>query len=163
MSGAATVEVPEAALSAADHVLGDAHAKLTLLEYGDYECPACIQAEPLMQHLVDTHGGRLRLVFRHFPLVEVHPNAELAAEAAEAAAAHQAIDLALLDINLAGPTDGVALAATLKARWGVPAMFLSGDVGTVARHADAAEALLLKPYGGRDVLDAMSRWTAARR
>lgn len=85
------------------------------------------------------------------------------AEAAEGAAAHQAIDLALLDINLAGPTDGVALAATLKARWGVPAMFLSGDVGTAARHADAAEALLLKPYGGRDVLDAMSRWTAARR
>jgi protein-disulfide isomerase len=87
VSGAARVESPEAALAAADHVLGDAHAKLTLLEYGDYECPACIQAEPLMQHLVDTHRGQLRFVFRHFPLVEVHPNAELAAEAAEAAAA----------------------------------------------------------------------------
>jgi protein-disulfide isomerase len=87
MSGAAMAERPEAALAAADHVLGDAHGKLTLLEYGDYECPACIQAEPLVRHLVDTHGGRLRFVFRHFPLVEVHPNAELAAEAAEAAAA----------------------------------------------------------------------------
>jgi protein-disulfide isomerase len=87
MSGAARVEIPEAALAAADHVLGNEHAKLTLLEYGDYECPACIQAEPLMQHLVDTHRGQLRLVFRHFPLVEVHPNAELASEAAEAAAA----------------------------------------------------------------------------
>ncbi len=87
MSGAAMDEMPEAALAAADHVLGDRHAKLTLLEYGDYECPACVQAEPLMQHLVDTHGGRLRFVFRHFPLVEVHPSAELAAEAAEAAAA----------------------------------------------------------------------------
>lgn len=87
MSGTAMGQIPEAALAAADHVLGGAHAKLTLLEYGDYECPACIQAEPLMQHLVDTHRGRLRLVFRHFPLVEVHPNAELAAEAAEAAAA----------------------------------------------------------------------------
>jgi protein-disulfide isomerase len=87
MSAAAMVESPEAALSAADHMLGDAHAKLTLLEYGDYECPACIKAEPLTQHLVDTHRGRLRFVFRHFPLVEVHPNAELAAEAAEAAAA----------------------------------------------------------------------------
>ena len=43
MSGAAMVEIPEAALAAADHVMGDAHAKLTLLEYGDYECPACIQ------------------------------------------------------------------------------------------------------------------------
>jgi len=81
------VEIPEAALASTDHMLGDAHAKQTLLEYGDYECPACIQAEPLMQHLVDTHRGRLRFVFRHFPLVEVHPNAELAAEAAEAAAA----------------------------------------------------------------------------
>ena len=87
MNDAAKVEIPEAALAAADHVLGDAHAKLTLLEYGDYECPACIQAEPLMQHLVEAHSGRLRLVFRHFPLMEVHPNAEFAAEAAEAAAA----------------------------------------------------------------------------
>lgn len=85
------------------------------------------------------------------------------AEAAERAAAHQPLDLALLDINLEGPTNGVALAATLKARWDVPAMFLSGDVGTAARHAEAAEALLLKPYGGRDVLDALSRWAAARR
>lgn len=80
-------ELPGAALAAADHVLGDAHAKLTLLEYGDYECPACIRAEPLMRHLVETHARHLRLVFRHFPLMEVHPNAELAAEAAEAAAA----------------------------------------------------------------------------
>ncbi|MDH4393217.1 MAG: thioredoxin domain-containing protein [Aquabacterium sp.] len=85
---AATIDgMPEAALAAADHVLGDAHAKLTLVEYGDYECPACIQAQPLVQQLVDTHQGRLRFVFRHFPLMEVHPNAELAAEAAEAAAA----------------------------------------------------------------------------
>lgn len=87
MRDASIVEIPEAALAAADHVMGDAHAKITLLEYGDYECPACIQVEPLMQHLVDTHRGRLRFVFRHFPLVAVHPNAELAAEAAEAAAA----------------------------------------------------------------------------
>lgn len=77
----------DAGLTAADHVLGDTHAALTLLEYGDYECPACIQAEPLMRHLVETHAHRMRFVFRHFPLVEVHPHAELAAEAAEAAAA----------------------------------------------------------------------------
>ena len=82
-------EVPEAALAAADPVLGDAHAKLTLVEYGDCECPACMQAEPLVQHLVDTHRGRLRFVFWHFPLVEIHPNAERAAEAAEAAAQGQ--------------------------------------------------------------------------
>lgn len=81
------IEGPDAALAAADHVLGDAQAQLTLLEYGDYACPTCIQAEPLMQQLVATHPGRLCLVFRHFPLMEVHPTAELAAEAAEAAAA----------------------------------------------------------------------------
>jgi protein-disulfide isomerase len=75
------------ALSAADHSLGDERASLTLLEYGDYECPACNQAEPLVQHLVKAHGKRMRFVFRHFPLVEVHPHAEMAAEAAEAAAA----------------------------------------------------------------------------
>ena len=80
-------EIPGAALAAADHVLGNAQASVTLLEYGDYECPTCIQAEPLTQHLVDSSSDRLRLVFRHFPLVEVHPHAELAAEAAEAAAA----------------------------------------------------------------------------
>ena len=87
MNVGAIGEVPEAGLAAAEHVLGDAHAKVTLLEYGDYECPACIQAEPLMKHLVEAHSGRVRLVFRHFPLMEIHPNAELAAEAAEAAAA----------------------------------------------------------------------------
>ena len=79
--------LPEAALAAADHVFGDAHAALTLLEYGDYECPACIAAEPRVRHLVASHPGQVRLVFRHFPLMESHPNAELAAEAAEAAAA----------------------------------------------------------------------------
>lgn len=76
-----------AALSAADHSQGDEHAALTLLEYGDYECPACIQAEPFTRHLVETFGNRMRFVFRHFPQAEVHPHAEMAAEAAEAAAA----------------------------------------------------------------------------
>lgn len=67
--------------------MGSPDAKLTLVEYGDYECPACLQAEPLVRHLLETEGHRLRLVYRHYPLVEVHPHAELAAEAAEAAAA----------------------------------------------------------------------------
>jgi protein-disulfide isomerase len=75
------------ALSAADHRQGNPQASLWLLEYGDYECPFCIQAEPLTRHLVDTFGDRMTFVFRHFPQVEIHPHAELAAEAAEAAAA----------------------------------------------------------------------------
>jgi len=74
-------------LSAAEHIWGKADAPITLLEYGDYECDACAQAEPVAHHLVDTCGSKLRFVFRHFPLVEVHPHSELAAEAAEAAAA----------------------------------------------------------------------------
>jgi len=77
----------EAGLTAADHMLGDADANLTLVEYGDYECTASHQAAPLTQHLVDSFGKRLRFIYRHFPLMEVHPHAELAAEAAEAAAA----------------------------------------------------------------------------
>jgi protein-disulfide isomerase len=75
------------ALTGADHSLGNAEASLTLVEYGDYECPACIQAEPLTQHLMQTFRKRLRFVYRHYPLMEAHPHAELAAEAAEAAAA----------------------------------------------------------------------------
>jgi protein-disulfide isomerase len=76
-----------AGLLAADHIAGSAHADLLLLEYGDYECPSCVEAEPVTQHLVEVFGNRMKFVFRHFPLVEVHPHAELAAEAAEAAAA----------------------------------------------------------------------------
>jgi protein-disulfide isomerase len=82
-----TIESPGPGLTASDHFLGDIHAKVTLLEYGDFQCPACIQAEPLVQHLIESHGSQLRFVFRHFPLIEVHPEAEIAAEAAEAAAA----------------------------------------------------------------------------
>ena len=75
------------ALIGADHSQGDPNAELSLLEYGDYECTACIQAEPLTRHLVARFGKRLRFVFRHFPQIEVHPHAQLAAEASEAAAA----------------------------------------------------------------------------
>jgi protein-disulfide isomerase len=75
------------ALAAADHVQGDPEARLTLVEYGDYECPACIQGAPLTQQLVRAAGKRLCFVFRHFPMMQAHPKAELAAEAAEAAAA----------------------------------------------------------------------------
>jgi protein-disulfide isomerase len=87
MIDAASIAPPQDGLTASDHVWGEANAQLTLLEYGDYECPACIQAEPLVRHLVARYPGRICLVFRHFPLTEIHRNAELAAEAAEAAAA----------------------------------------------------------------------------
>jgi CheY-like chemotaxis protein len=87
-----------------------------------------------------------------------------AATATTAAGLH-AIDLALLDINLADDAagsegGGVALARTLKQSWGVPVMFLSGDVAVAARHARLATALVTKPYSGRDVLNGIARAVA---
>lgn len=81
------------------------------------------------------------------------------AAAATAAGLH-AIDLALVDINLAGDGDGVALARTLGQSWDVPVMFLTGDVAAAARHARLAVALVLKPYGRQDVLRAIARAAA---
>lgn len=77
----------ELALTGEEHVLGDPQSKLTLLEYGDDECPQCMLAEPEIRHHVAAHTGPLCFVFRHHPQWEIHPHAELAAEAAEAAAA----------------------------------------------------------------------------
>ena len=70
-----------------DHVLGAEHAAVTLVEYGDFECPNCKQAAPVVKLLLGRFAGRIRVVYRHFPLVEVHPHALHAALAAEAAAA----------------------------------------------------------------------------
>jgi 2-hydroxychromene-2-carboxylate isomerase len=72
---------------ARDHVRGNPEAPVTLVEYGDYECPYCGRAAPVVKELLERFDGRLRFVFRHLPLVDVHPNAALAAQAAEAAGA----------------------------------------------------------------------------
>ncbi|MGD0055754.1 MAG: thioredoxin domain-containing protein [Acidimicrobiales bacterium] len=69
-----------------DHVEGDDGAEITLVEYGDYECPYCGQAYPIVKELQRVFGTSLRLVFRNMPLANVHPYAERAAEAAEAVA-----------------------------------------------------------------------------
>lgn len=84
-----------------------------------------------------------------------------AAAAATTAAALHSIDLAMVDINLDGDGDGVSLARTLKRSWGVPVMFLSGDVRAAAAHARLATALVLKPYGRQDVLRAIARAVAS--
>jgi Na+/H+ antiporter NhaA len=70
-----------------DHVRGSDDAPVTLVEYGDYECPYCGQAEIVIRELLDSFGDDLRYVWRHLPLNDVHPNAQMAAEAAETAAA----------------------------------------------------------------------------
>lgn len=72
---------------ATDHVRGSSQARVTLVEYGDFECPACRQANRALEILVANFADRLRFVFRQYPLREVHLHAELAAEASEAAAA----------------------------------------------------------------------------
>src|SRR5205807_643789 len=73
-------------VSAVDHALGASHAPVTLVEYGDFECPNCKQAAPALKLLLERFAGRVRLVYRHFPLEEVHPHALHAALAAEVAA-----------------------------------------------------------------------------
>jgi Na+/H+ antiporter NhaA len=69
-----------------DHIRGSEDAPVTLLEYGDYECPYCGQAEVVIRELLDSFGDDLRYVWRQLPLNDVHPNAQMAAEATEAAA-----------------------------------------------------------------------------
>jgi protein-disulfide isomerase len=73
-------------VSAVDHMLGAAHAPVTVVEYGDFECPNCKQAAPTVKLLLSRFADGVRLVYRHFPLEAVHPHALLAAQAAEAAA-----------------------------------------------------------------------------
>jgi len=74
-------------VSASDHAAGPDDAPVTLVEYGDYECPYCGMAHPIVKRAQRELGNRLRFVFRNFPLAESHPHARLAAQAAEAAAA----------------------------------------------------------------------------
>lgn len=69
-----------------DHQTGNFKSRLTLVEYGDYQCPYCRHAHPMVQRLLRELGGELKFVFRHFPLKEIHPQAGTAALSAEAAA-----------------------------------------------------------------------------
>lgn len=73
-----------------DHVRGSEHARVTVIEYADFECPSCKTAEQTPTLLLERFPGKVRFVFRHFPMAEAHPHAVLAAEASEAAAAQGA-------------------------------------------------------------------------
>jgi len=72
-------------VGARDHAQGPAAATVTLVEYGDYECPYCGRAYPIVKELQQRMGDKMRFVFRNFPLSEIHPHAAQAAQAAEAA------------------------------------------------------------------------------
>jgi protein-disulfide isomerase len=104
-----------------DHVAGPPDAPLELVMYGDFQCPYCSAAQPIVRRVRDSLGDRLRYAFRHLPIRELHPDAERAAHAAEAAAAqdlfwpmHDALyaqrgRLALEDVLRAGEVAGLDL------------------------------------------------------
>ena len=108
-----------------DHALGPADAPITIIEYGDYECPFCLNAVPVIKQVRKELGDRVRFVFRHFPQSSIHPHASAAAEAAEAAAdqgkfweMHQALfdhQKELADIDLSDVTDAIQDVATFRA------------------------------------------------
>jgi Na+/H+ antiporter NhaA/predicted DsbA family dithiol-disulfide isomerase len=99
-----------------DHFRGPIDARVTVLEYGDFECPFCGRAEPVVRELLHEFGD-IRYVWRHLPLSDVHPNAQLAAEAAEAAARQGAFwemhDLLFEHQDALGPGDLMSYAETL--------------------------------------------------
>lgn len=99
-----------------DHIRGPADAAVTVVEYGDLECPYCGQAEPVVRELLADFGD-LRYVWRHLPLTDVHPNARLAAEATEAAARQDAFwqlhDLLFAHQDALGKRDLVRYAGEL--------------------------------------------------
>src|SRR5581483_7495063 len=72
-------------VGARDHAQGPADASVMLVEYGDYQCPYCGRAYPIVKEIQRQMGDHLRFVFRNFPLAQLHPHAEHAAEAAETA------------------------------------------------------------------------------
>ena len=92
-----------------DHIRGPAEALVTLIEYGDFECPYCGQAETVIRELIANFGQELRYVWRHLPLSDVHTTAQLAAEASEAAAAQgkfwEAYDALLAHTDIFTPRD----------------------------------------------------------
>jgi len=75
-------------LGSRNHTVGPDEAPVTLVEYGDFECPHCGRAYPIVKSVQRSLGDELRFAYRHFPLVKVHPHAEHAAEIAEAAGQH---------------------------------------------------------------------------
>jgi Na+/H+ antiporter NhaA len=101
-----------------DHVRGSDTAPVTLVEYGDYQCPYCGQAEVVVRELLESFGDDLRYVWRHLPLNDVHPDAQTAAEASEAAAAQGSFwpfhDRLLADQSRLTFTDLLGLASELE-------------------------------------------------
>ncbi|MFE7573343.1 Na+/H+ antiporter NhaA [Streptomyces sp. NPDC057521] len=122
-----------------DHIRGPHDARVTVVKYGDFECPYCAQAEPIMRQLQDEVGGDIRFVWRHLPLGDVHPHARLAAEASEAAARQNAFwpmhDLLLSHQEELSPPDLVRYAEEL----GLDAEKFQGDLSNHSGASRVAE------------------------
>jgi protein-disulfide isomerase len=127
-----------------DHVRGPARAPVTLVEYGDFECPYCGLAEPVVRELLAGHDD-LRYVWRHLPLTDVHPNALTAAEAAEAAGRQgrfwEMHDQLLRHQDALAPGDLIRYAAELGLDTGRFARDLRGNAGAgkIAADVDSAD------------------------
>jgi protein-disulfide isomerase len=80
-----TPSQPVAAVNAKDHIRGPANAKVTMIEYSDFQCPYCERHEPTIEQVLRDHPSDVRLVYRHYPLTSLHPEAQKSAEASECA------------------------------------------------------------------------------
>ena len=121
-----------------EHSQGPADAPVELLEFGDYQCPYCRDAAPAVAALIARHPGRIRYVWRHLPLDEVHPYARRAAQAAEAAAAQHAfwpMHQRLLDADALD--DDALIDVARSAGLDVPRFIVDLDTAIVAAHVDA--------------------------
>ncbi len=86
MNSRENAPVKEVTINEQDHIRGTVGAKVTLVEFGDFQCPACASYEPILHKVMADNVGTLQFVFRHFPLTQIHQNALLAAKASESAA-----------------------------------------------------------------------------
>ncbi len=128
-----------------DHIRGSMSAPVTIVEYGDFECPHCGEAEPVLRRMLEDEGVDARYVWRHLPLSDVHPHAEAAAEATEAAAAQGAF-WTMHDLLLDHQTDFADLdVAELAGRLGLDVAKFTADLDSgrfasrVARHVESAD------------------------
>ena len=128
-----------------DHIRGSMTAPVTIVEYGDFECPHCGEAEPALRRMLADEGVDARYVWRHLPLTDVHPHAQAAAEASEAAAAQGAF-WEMHDLLLDRQTDFASLdVAELARRLGLDVERFTADLDSgrfaarVARHVESAD------------------------
>jgi protein-disulfide isomerase len=134
MEESATLTPP---VSERDHIQGNVNAGLTLVEFGDYQCPYCGAAYPMVKRLQKALGKDLRFVFRNFPLTQAHPYALIAAEAAEAAAL-QGKFWEMHDIIYENQAD---LEPDALAGWAAKAGLDIAKFGAALRHGDIAKRI----------------------